>query len=279
MVLDLGALGPGELEANKNPSSTVASHSASTATATASASTSAASSDSALAAASSATKAASNNEKDAIVEAHHIVVCLGESKVRDWWSHSDNEAATTRTVMYNAFPADGREPHFFFGRSVLPMERGMMHEVSTRHDSTASAIRDPKVIHIKLHSKGVDSKGQYVELAKLTTEDIQTMDVGTEGPPMYAIVGLLAAAPEVNRFEKGGRTFELTTMLMHVLDANDRLHMIKVKMWGTPYPEAKKGAAMRAIGLTKSAFRDEISFEATKVCAITWTYKDPATRP
>ena len=70
--------------------------------------------------------------------------------------------------MYNGFPGDGQAPHFFFSQSVTPMEPGNLYEVSTRHDSSASAIRDAMIIPIKLHGKGVPSAGEYVEMSKLT---------------------------------------------------------------------------------------------------------------
>lgn len=230
---------------------------------------------------SSASASATPNKKSKIVdttitEAHHVVVCLGEGRVHDWWSEVDDPAVVSRLVMYNAFPGDGTEPHFFFGQTVLPTERGVMYEMSTRHSSVPEAIRDHIIIPVKLHGKGVPSTGEYVELPKLKSEEI-------EGAPvmngMYAFIAQLAATPTKQSISKDGRSFDITTMLVHMLDDEDNVHLAKIKMWGSAPAEARKGLLLRAIGLTKSAFRDDVSFDAHKFTAIVWGYKDPKNRP
>ena len=51
---------------------------------------------------------------------------------------------------------------------------------------------------------------------------------------MYALIGLLAAAPLKHTVGKDGRTFDLITMLVHVLDQAGELHLAKIKMRGSP---------------------------------------------
>ena len=155
------------------------------------------------------------------------------------------------------------------------MEPGNLYEVSTRHDSSAGAIRDAMIIPIKLHGKGVPSAGEYVEVSKLTRDVIMGEPAGNN---MYALIGLLAAAPSKQTVGKDGRTFDLITMLVHVLDQAGELHLSKIKMWGSPPAEARKGVALRAIYLTKSEFKGDVSFEASKLTVIAWGYKDPKNR-
>ena len=76
--------------------------------------------------------------------------------------HADEATQATLNVLYNAFPADEGEPHFFFPQTVTPMKPGKLYEVSARHSSSASATRDAKTIPVKLHSKGTPSAGEYI---------------------------------------------------------------------------------------------------------------------
>ena len=151
----------------------------------------------------------------------------------------------------------------------------MLYEVSTRHDSSASAIRDAMVIPIKLHSKGVDSASQCLEMSALTRHEITGESTGNN---MYAFIGLLAVTPTKQTLSKDGRTFDLTTLHVHVLDEAGELHLAKIKMWGSPPVEARKGVAFRAIGLTKSEFKGDVSFEASKLAVFAWDYKDTKNR-
>jgi len=209
-----------------------------------------------------------------LTEYRHVAVYLGDGMVPD--IHSEEPGTkTTRSVMYNAFPGDELEPHFFFPQSVTPMEPGKMYEVSARNSSSAYAIRNAKVVPIKLHSKGTPSAGEYVEIPPLTRDEITTVLAINK---IYALVGILAAAPSKTSHTKDGRHFDLTTMLVHVLDDAEELHLVKIKMWGSAPADAKKGVAFRAIGLTKSEYKGDMGFEASKLTAITWGYKDPKDR-
>ena len=209
-----------------------------------------------------------------VVEYHHVALYLGEGPVYDW---NDPELPkATLNVTYNAFPADGGAPHFFFSQTVTPLTSGNLYQVTARHSSSASATRDPNIIPVKLHSKGTPASGEYLEICKLPREVIV-------GEPrrgqMYALIGLVAAAPKKQTFTKEGRSFDLTTILVHVLDQVGELHLTKIKMWGSAPAEARKGVALRAIGLTKSEFKGDASFEASKLTSIQWGYKDPKDSP
>jgi len=45
-----------------------------------------------------------------------------------------------------------------------------------------------------------------------------------------------------------------------------------------PPADARKGSALRAIGLTKSRYKGDTSFEASKLTVVAWNYKDPKDR-
>src|SRR4051812_28795158 len=110
----------------------------------------------------------------------------------------------------------------------------------------------------------------------LTRDDITTMLAVNK---IYALAGLLAAAPSTQSHSKEGRNFSLTTMQVHVLDDENELHLVKIKMWDTAPADAKKGVALRAIGLTKSEYKGDLGFETSKLTVMAWGYKDPKDRP
>ena len=208
-----------------------------------------------------------------VVEYHNIAVYLGEGKVYDW--HADEKSQGTRHVMYNAFPADESEAHFFFAQTLTPMTSGNVYEVSARHSSSIWATRDRKVIPVRLHSRGTPSVGEYIKVQELPRDVI----VGeSKDYNMYALIGVIAVAPTKQTMTKEGRSFDLTTILIHVLDNEGELHLTKIKMWGNAPADARKGSAFRAIGLTKSHYQGDTSFEASKLTAIAWNYKDPKDR-